>query len=423
MSHLSERTPFERWASCPGRPCDWLHHKALTRNRLASIDRLFPPLWRGRSPTAPKATIAEWLKALIKDQEAHNAILASRAAVQTTATIPIEIRSNEALGEIVLTASGDWRSPDSENVFLLDETLVESFPMSTESYVHPELLSDSDTFSALKKLGLKPPSFASAFQHLVARIFKTRNCRGFDSDLHKRFWMLSRELQLEKVHAVIRTHTSFCGVKRWPSKLRVRTLSGKWRLFHSVLLPGAIVPDDGSRDGEATVDTKFHKLDQELLRSLGVTEMPYDGCNLSFEANFKSFLSLHRKRYAEQDNLPHNPDRRYLDFTSTKGVGPLEILAVLSTEGNSLYTDALLNLDASFETWTMHHTGTTSRGYPKMPCESLTIHMLRKHGSIRTPSGIVPLADALGSYPKSLAALHQLFVNQRLRRSKQLLIC
>ena len=72
-----DMAPFERWASCPGRPSNWLHHKALTRNRLATIDRLFPPRWRGHSPSAPRATIAEWLGALVEDREPGDAVPAS----------------------------------------------------------------------------------------------------------------------------------------------------------------------------------------------------------------------------------------------------------------------------------------------------------------------------------------------------------
>ena len=60
-----DMAPLERWASFPGRPSNWLHHGALTRNRLATIDRLFPPRWRGDPPSAPRATIAEWLGALV----------------------------------------------------------------------------------------------------------------------------------------------------------------------------------------------------------------------------------------------------------------------------------------------------------------------------------------------------------------------
>ena len=114
--------PFERWAAYSGRPSDWLHHKVLTRNRLATIDRLFPPRWSGDSPTAPRATIAEWLKALVENQEPDDVVRASMAAIQTAALIPSEIRSNNNLGDIVLTASSDWQSPDPDCLFLPEKT-------------------------------------------------------------------------------------------------------------------------------------------------------------------------------------------------------------------------------------------------------------------------------------------------------------
>ena len=110
--------PFERWAAYPDRPSNWLHHKALRRNRLAAIDRLFhpggePPKW---SPSrASKATIAEWLEALVKAGKPSDAAEASKAAVQVAALIPDEIRKNADPGEIVLTAAGALRKPDPQS--------------------------------------------------------------------------------------------------------------------------------------------------------------------------------------------------------------------------------------------------------------------------------------------------------------------
>ena len=407
----SDTAPFEHWASYLGRPFNWLHHKALTRNRLATIDRLFPPRCHGDSPSAPRATIVEWLRALVKDQEPDDAVRASMAAIQTSAAIPPEKRSNGGLADIVLTASGDWRSPDPEHLFLHDETQADDGSTRTESYVHPELISDSETLSALKKLGLKSPSLESAFRLLAERILKSESDQGSDDNLHSKFWVMSRNLKLEITRAVIREHKDHYGRERWPTKLRVRTLADKWRPFYSVLLPGDIVPGDGARDDDATVDTHFHEPDDKLLRALGGTEVPLGGRDLSLEADYTPFHRSCLRRYSEQDNLPHDPYWHYLKFTSSEGVGPLEVLTVLSDEGKALYTDALLNLDASFEPWTMRHTGTNSRGYPKMQCESLTIHVLREHGRVRTSSGPVPLAHALGPYPENTKALHALLAH------------
>ena len=418
LTDSSSQVPLERWAAYLGRPSNWLHHRALTRNRLASIDRLFPPQqkWSGNrfndsEPAAPRATIADWLWALVDGKQGDEAIHASMAAIQTAAAMSSAVRSNGEFGDIVLTAGCDWRSPDPEHLFFPDETQAEDVSTGTESYVHPDLVLDKDTYSALEELGLKHPSPESAFKLLAEQILKVGSSQEPDSNEHIKFWSLSRKVPIEKVLAVIGERKDYYGLDIWPTKLRVRTLAGEWRPRYSVLLPGNVVPGDGSRDGEATVDTHLHEPDDRLLRTLGVTELPQADRNLASEANFTSFRSSCRSQYSKQDRLPYSPSSSYLDFMSPKGVGPLEVLTVLSDEGKALYTDALLRLDACYEPWTMWHTGTNRQAYPKMPCESLTIHMLREHGRIRISDGTVPLEGALGSYPSCPEALRALLVH------------
>ncbi len=53
---------FARWAAYNGRPPNWLHHNALTRNRLARIGQ-----FRLVIPTLRDSSIAQWLEALIKN--------------------------------------------------------------------------------------------------------------------------------------------------------------------------------------------------------------------------------------------------------------------------------------------------------------------------------------------------------------------
>ena len=241
--------------------------------------------------------------------------------------------------------------------------------------------------------------------------------------LHEEFWISSRKVSDQVALAVIREFKDgwkdgWTKQETWPTKLRVRTRAGTWRSLHTVLLPGGIAPGDGSRDDEVTVDTRFHEPDGQLLRALAATDGPHDGCDVSSEQSYMSFRESCRRRYSKQDKLPHRPNQWYLRFSSFKGVGPLDVLASLSDEGNALYTDALLNLDASFEPWTMRHTGTNGRSYPEMRCKSLAMHVLQAHGRVRTPSGIFPLADALGSRPKSPEALHALLVHPRADKIK-----
>jgi len=407
---------FERWTAYPGRPPNWLHHKALTRNRLAIVDRLFHPEGeppRGPSSGAPRAMIAEWLKALVEGKEADEAVRASVVAVQTAAAVPPETRTrpNESLGEIVLTANDDWRAPDPENLFLPDETQADNSSTGAESYVHPDLASDSDTLSALEALGIKTPSSENTFELLAKRV--SRGLQEPSSDLLEKFWLTSRKLSVETAVVIIIRE---CEV--WPTKLRVRTLAGNWRPLHSVLLPGAIVPGDGSRDRDATVDISFHKHDDKLLRALEVTEKPQDDRDLSMEPQFELYRNLWKGKFREQSGLGPTPQRDLLNFTSLKGPGPLKVLAVLSDEGRAIYTDALLNLDSSYEPWKMRHMGSQWRTYQEMPCESFTVHMLRKHGGIQTRGGITPLADALGQHPKSPDALDVLLAHPKADKIK-----
>ena len=404
-----DMAPFERWAGYPDRPSDWLHHRALTRNRLAAIDRLFPQQWSGQSPAAPRATVAEWLEALVTEQEPENAIEASKAAIQTAALITPEIRSRDSLGDIVLTVCGDWQAPDPERVFFLaDETLHGRHGSGPESFVHAELVSDSDTLAALKKLGIRSPSAESSSRLITEEVLNSDEEPS--ATTWTEFWTQVRKIENTTALNIIREQDG----RREP---HVRTRSGNWQPLHSVLLPGDIVPGDGSRDDDAAVDTDFHKPDFELLSNLGVTNAPCDSRDLSSEPQFSLFRNSCRKSFREQDGLPHNPDLDLLSFISTTGVGPMEILTILSDEGRVLYTNALLLLDATYEQWTMEHK--TVNYYPQMSCESLAVHMLRKYGRVRTPDGIAPFADAIGPRPTNQTALHVLLAHRKIDRIKE----
>ncbi len=407
----------------------------------------------------PRATIAEWLEALVKDQKQKpdEAVRASMAAIQTAALIPPEIRSKGNLGDIVLTAGGGRREPDPEQVFLPDESPDGGQAPSSNLFVHPELASDSDTRSALEAFGIKEISPERSFKCIAkealnsyrrldetlrrklwtdwidpkkywsvgkaagdADIFEVA-CRVFEatcrviindycpkcdgkseSTLWSEFWKQARKVGADTAKNIIQDHAG------WKSQLRVHTQSGDWRPLHSVLLPGTIVPGGDVRDAKVAVDMEFHYADEDLIERLGAGDAPNNSLDLSSEPWYLCFLFNHRDDFMDRD-LPQKPRGDRLNFESTVGTGPLEVLTELSAEGKTLYTNALLSLDATYKPWTMRHD--TQDVYPKMPCESPTIHRLRKHGRIRTPGGIVPFADALGPQPKNPAALRVLLTH------------
>lgn len=397
---------FDLWASCPHRPVDWLHHSALTRGRLAKIDRLFHPEGeesRFEFEKAPRASLAKWLEALtttvdLEDQE--SAARASMAALQNVALIPEEKRRYQGLGAILLTAAGDWQTPDSEKVFLPLDSSIGIDEDQSMSIVHPNLANDANTIAILKSLGLKQPSPESRFKKIMKQIDASKWSRTVDPDLFERFWKVSRTMVINEAVTIVK------GYRRWQRLLHVRTCSGGWNDLHSVLMPGNIVPADGSRDGTMAVDIAFHEPDRLLLQELGVIDEPSNIYELNSDQVFDEYQYLQREEYRRHGDLPKMPRLNYLEFCDYGRVGPLDVLLDLSEAGKAVYTDSLLSMEDCYKPWIMSHK--TRPEYPEVHFESLQIHLLREHGRVQTPEGIVPLADALGSQPKNLEALHTL---------------
>ena len=402
--------PFEKWEAYPGRPDDWLHHKALTRNRLATIGRLFqaPGQSAWRVSPVPRASLATWLEALLTGATLDEDVAASMAAVQTAALIPGTTRTGAYLGRIVLTESGGWRRPDA--LVLPFESPVAGVSVDPDSVVHSALVADKATLSALRKLGLKPlapPSPKDRFERVARKLLawggsfgRPDAYRPANPELLEEFWKASRALDPgDDGESIIREHSN------WRRALRVRTRDGAWESLGAVLMPGAIVPGDGSRDDGVTVDCGFHESDLKLLAALGVTDRPSDGYDPQWEPRFAAYREYQAKRYRTIPGLRSSPQKGYLVFSRHTRIGPLDVLRYLSAEGAAVYTDALLSLDACYEPWVMWHTGTNRHTYPRMDCESLPIHILRSLGRVQTSAEIVPLAHALGQHPASPAAL------------------
>ena len=82
----ADTEPLDLWAAFPERPHGWLHHKALSRNRLAAINRLFPPRWTGDERQA-RPTYDDFLQTMPR------AVLRSRVgkqAARLSLGVPVE---------------------------------------------------------------------------------------------------------------------------------------------------------------------------------------------------------------------------------------------------------------------------------------------------------------------------------------------
>ena len=393
---------LDLWASHETRPADWLHHTALTRNRMARVNTLFESDPGSPIAEAPRASVGEWLKALVSASRNRDPVRSSKAAVRIAALLDRRSLKPEDLGPILLTANGVWRRPDPESIFLPHQSETDGSTIDPRSCVHPDLASDREALSALRKLGLKEPTPETRFRMLAKRVL--RDIGALVKDNRRReFWEASRLVHSDAALNVIRELTT-------PDRngIRVLTRSGAWAAPHSVLLPGPIVPGDGSRDDGATVDMDFHGPDAALLSRLGVVKQPRCGRDLQLEPSYGRHEDDCELHYRSRDDLPYTPRHGYLSFTSNRGLGPLDVLTTLSHEGRALYTDALLSDDECYAPLTMWHTGSNREWYPEQDFESLAVRMIRNHGRIRTADGIVKFADALGSPPRNADALLRL---------------
>ena len=179
----------------------------------------------------------------------------SQAAIQTAALIPPAIRGrNKDLGSILLATDGRWLVPDPETIRL-------SGGVSEGVFVHERLESDPETLKALDELGIKPATPETRFKDL-ASILLGRQSASWPETQWREFWQLASTIDRSASADIIRAQ------QHWRDAIRFRTIAGTWRSLFHVLLPGRIVPDDGSRDGNVAIDTTFH--DQSRVPGSGV---------------------------------------------------------------------------------------------------------------------------------------------------------
>ena len=378
------RAALERWENHPGRPRDWAHHRALTRDRLATITRILQQRTGSRFEPLQLSTIAEWLEALVDPATLDESrIRASMTAIQVAASIP---RDGQPLGHIVWSASGEWRALDPESVYRSGTERA-----TGDIFVHPRLEADPSTLAALIRLGIECPTPENRFRQVVDQVFLHLDS-PLDTYWHD-LWLKARLIELDTSQRIIQNHND------WHSLIRVKTVEGIWSRFSECLLPGAIVPDDGTRDGHIAIDISYHQPDLDLIKNLGGTETPLD--DFDFRSNDQVSYNSYRIRCISKykARISANPRDNLLVFDegTAKTSGPLRLLRALSEEGTALYTEYLLELPSTFSLWRLYHR--TQDKYPSHDYWSPAIDWLRRFGRIRVQFGVAQFADGLGTTP------------------------
>ena len=453
---------LKRWTECDSRPKNWLHHSALTPNRQARLGltaRSFAQRdWKWSH--LRRAPISEWLEALTDTADSEQVKLqASKEALQVAIELPVSLREGNNLGKIVLTSSKTWVEADPDVVFLGggDSSIGVNI-------AHTELQNDPETLNALRELGLRPLSPEIAFRERISSWSSDRSGLLYYGPLTRseyQVWMdkhwefirgISPEAALNKLQGMARGSwypalflareflkeglTTPPEYEAWAHRywtmfwdaardldpdvaatiiresglirqelLSVQTVDGQWSPLGHCLLPGPLVPVDGSRDGGVVIDVDSHGECIPLLQALGVVDSPESRRELS-RSRYWRFLNRCRREFLGQEGLPRKPRENMLNFTTKLTSGPLDVMESLSDEGRVEYTWRLLDLTDTYHPWTMRHDSQPI--YPDMTFQSPAVNVLRQYGRISVNGEIHQLSECLSDSPSGSAVLERL---------------
>lgn len=361
------------WASHSGRPRDWCHHSVEGRDRRARSERVMEAAGRN------VASVRQWLEALVQDESPAASALAIRI-------IAGMVRAEHTLAEeavkarVVLTESTGFVAPVRGKVFRRSsaDTLADQLV-----YVDDRVLAEFDVLPALDVLGIHEAHAAGRFAAVVEQGF-----HGYSDAQWTAFWELARQTGPSETVAILRDQ-----VKDPSTELKVRVMSGEFRRIAFSLLPGPVVPADGSRDQRIAVDLRFHEDDRPVLRDLGLRDRPVTSVAPQEEPWFESYVESRWKLYCKR--LPASSSRPALKSIRTDGAdpaGPLHFLTELSPEGRAAY---LANLPPTglVTSWTLQIGANQSTRHHVV---SPLVWMAHAHGRLHTSRGLRAVPQCVG---------------------------
>lgn len=368
-----DRSWLDVWSNYPGRPVDWVHGSAETRERRPRVDRLL-------GPSASPASMATWLEGLVEDGSPAASIFALRLGARIVRDD--ESRADEVrAAKIVLAEDGSWSDSRSGSIFLRTKHDSEA---SHHRFVHRTVARAAEAKEALTVLGVDRIDATGELQAFLS------NLRAGRADWDE-FWDVSRRVGAAPAKAIVDRR-----VQDASASIRVKVRSGRFRPLREALLPGGVVPEDGSRDADVTIDTTYHADDLDLLGSLGASDGPRAGAGSSAEPWFMKYRAAMTKEYYA--NLPPRSSRPLEDYLVIEAApfpGPLGVLEHLSVEASALFTERVLQAarGTDIAPWRMHHA--TERKYPERDLEPGWLWYLRLFGAVPTTQGTKPIDAAV----------------------------
>jgi len=365
---------LDLWAGYPGRPTNWIHHSVdKSKRRRDSVNRIL------EHAKISAADAQEWLEALVSDgsPEASARAILIAAGMKETGHKEAD---NALRARIVLTESEGMVAP-SNRIFRrsTDDGLAD-----TTIYVDERVYTGNPTvIRALDVLGIREADPAGRLASVVERGFHGYGDRDWTA-----FWELVRLAGPAGVRA------AFHGRDDTDKVVRVRTMAGDFRPIKDCLLPGRVVPRDGSRDKHVAVDMDFHRDDRTALLELGLLEVPKTDVDPEGESWFEAYKEAYWKLYVAR--LPASESRPTLakmHFSGSRPAGPLHFLELLSPEGRAAFLQNIPSGGAVLN-WTMQpgNKGAASR----LTIPSPIRWMARRHGYLQTSRGLRKVTECVG---------------------------
>jgi superfamily II DNA or RNA helicase len=179
------------------------------------------------------------------------------------------------------------------------------------------------------------------------------------------------------------------------SKVWVRRTDGCWTTPSLALLPGAIVSnDDSTSNRDVLVDFDFHRLDQNILKAIGVKEIPDGYVKASANEDYPAWVKACRTLYrATHEN---SASWAYLTAEDLKMPSGRKFLLKLTGKAHANLTKALLNRlgEATFSK-RVKFGHCTVGNYPKIEVSHPLPWLLMAQGSV-----------LIGSYAVRFNAIH-----------------
>ncbi|WP_436842170.1 DEAD/DEAH box helicase [Streptomyces cyaneofuscatus] len=363
------------WNGYSGRPANWVHPSVEAAEfRPGKVAHILEQTRQGR------ATVREWLEALVTDGTSE----ASAVAIRILASMVREgspFADEARTARIVLTEESGLVPAVVGKVF---RRAVQDGLRDGTTYVDPALSEDESLISDLNAIGIREADSRGRFIGVLEQGFA-----GYSPQDWARFWELFHNAGGSQVSGEV-----IARVADPMATLYVRTVDGRFHRMRDCLLPGAVVPADGNRDRSVAVDLDFHSDDRMVFHEFGLREVPTAGHRPSpDEAWFAAYSTAIYDSYCR--TLSSNAARPAFNRLKLEGSpvgGPLHLLERLSDEGRAAFVKALPEASV-IDTWTMQfgvQVGT------RKSIHSPLRWMLGRHGRVPTSQGVVPVSDAVG---------------------------